>query len=562
MELKIFKLNRIKFDEMYKDTAAYLHDVYQQSGQVFSISSPFGQLLQVILNMGQLMFYYIEDSITELNINTATRKNSIYGIARLTGHNPSRAIAATGTVRVSFKESIDMYGNTVIIPNHSKIICQDNGLPYTLFLPTEDTRLNMQPRSFFIATVKQGEIEVSQTYTGTGEKLQSFNVIPSKGKEIDMHEVKVYVNSQEWRVYNSIYDMGYKVKGCVVKTGMTEGIDIFFGNGYYGEIPGNGEIISVEYLVTAGSEGNLSNSNQNKWTFESLGYDIIGNEVPLADGVEITTETNISFGTDGEPLQLTKLIAPHMSRNFVLANPVNYEYFLEKFNYFSYIDAFTTFDDNDPADDNVVYLFLVPDINKRKRAYENYFTVPQSNFLLKEDEKTRIYEIIEQSGQKILTAVNMIIDPVVKRYAVNITLVVFENYSTDLIKEQIVSKLSEYFLQNQRRDRIPKSDLIAIIENIDGVDSVNLWFVSEENEQIKVNNNNAADVGIDEFGDITVKRNELPLIRGGWYDRYGIFIADGVDHQRTSSVNIAIEKITPATYNTNKHQSNMKKLKK
>jgi hypothetical protein len=144
--------------------------------------------------------------------------------------------AATGTIKVSFKEAVEMYGNTLIIPNYSKLICKDNDLSYTIFLPRDDARLNMQPRAFFIATIKQGEMETSQGFTGTGEKLQSFNVIPSKGKEIDMHEIKVYVNSQEWKVYNSIYDMGYKVKGCVVKTGMTEGIDIFFGNGYYGEI--------------------------------------------------------------------------------------------------------------------------------------------------------------------------------------------------------------------------------------------------------------------------------------------------------------------------------------
>jgi len=453
-----------------------------------------------------------------------------------------------------------MYGNTLIIPNYTTVKCKDNGLPYVLLLPAEDIRLTMQPRSYFIANIKQGEIE-AQKFTGTGSKMQSFNVMPRKGKEIDMHEVKVYVNSEEWKKFDSLYDMSYQTKGCLVKTSLTEGIDIFFGNGYAGAIPGSGAEIRVEYLATAGEEGNISQSNAQTWTFEDSGYDILGNEVTLDECVKVATETNISFGSASEPLYLTQLIAPHMSRNFVLANPVNYEYFLEKFNYFSYIDAYTTFNDDDPADDNVIYLFLVPDINKRKRENENYFTVPQANFLLQEDEKEKIYNVIEQSGQKIITAVNTIIEPEIKRYALNVSLVVFENFSKDLITEQITNKLSEYFLTNQRRDRIPKSDIIAIIENIEGVDSVNVWFVSEANEQAKSNDENSDEIGIDEFGDIIIKRNELALIRGGWKDRNGIFIYDGINSEKPSCVNVLIEKITPKTYNSTKQQANMKNLK-
>lgn len=561
MDLKIFNLNRIRFDEMYKDVMQFMSDEYQQSGQVFSVASPYGQLLQVILNMGRMMFYYIEDSITELNISTATRKNSIYGIARMTGHNPSRAIAATGTVKISFKEPIDMYGDSLIIPNYTTITCEDNGLPYVIFLPAEDARLVMKPRSFIYANIKQGEME-AQKYTGTGDKLQSITVLPQKGKNIDMHEVKVYVNTEEWKLYDSLYDMPYQSKGCIVKTGLTEGIDIFFGNGYYGKIPGYGEEIQVEYLVTAGDEGNLEKSDDNKWKLDSECYDVLGNEVDAATGVNITTETNISFGSPSEPLFLTKLIAPHQSRNFVLANTVNYEYFLEKFNYFSYIDAYTTFHDDDPTDDRVVYLFLVPDINKRKRDSENYFTVPQQNFILSPDEKTKIYEIIEQSGQKVLNVVNKVIDPDIKRYALNISLIYFENFSKDLIREQIINKMSDYFLSNQRRDRIPKSDLIAIIENIDGVDSVNVWFVSEENEEAKANNPDAEDIGIDEFGDIIIERTSLALIRGGWSDRNKIFINDGYDPERPSCINIMFDKVTKKTYNADKQQANLKSIKK
>lgn len=568
MDLKIFKLNRIAFYEMYSDAKEYLKHAYEQDDQVFSMASPFGQLLSVILDIAQLMFYYIEDSITELNIGTATREATIKGIARTTGHNPVRSLAATGAVRITYSQDVDMYGSTLIIPNGTRITCEENNLMYVLDLPSEDIRIEMQPRSYVLANIKQGIIEKSITYTGTGDPLQSFNVISPNGREIDMQDVHVFVNNKEWKVYDSLYDIPKDGEGCLVKTSLTSGIDVFFGNGYYGKIPEYGDMVNLEFLTTLGSGGNVTNYEGCTFRFADPCYDLQGNEIDVAQALSITAETPISFGTDAEPIYLTKLLAPRMSRSFVLANAEHYIYFLEKFNYFSYIDAFTTFDnftEEDEADDNVVYLMLVPDINKRKGQNDNYFTVKQSAFGLTKEEENKIYDIIEKSGQKVLNVVNKILQPTIRRYAMNISIRIFEGYSEDLIRSQIVSKISEYLLNNQRRDRLPKSDIIAIVEGIDGVDSVNVWFISEDYEDY-VKGNHAKGKSLkerfDDFGDIVLQKDELALIRGGWYDRKGTFIYDTVDKEKPCSCNIIIEDVIEPTYNNSKHQMNMKNMKR
>jgi hypothetical protein len=560
--MEMFKYSRIRFTELYQDSVKYLQATYEQASQLFTNASPFGQLLNVILNLGKMIMYYIEDSITELNINTATRSNSIYGLARLAGHNPMRGMAANGNIKISYNgENVDMYGNTVIIPNFTKILCQENSLPYIMIMPNDELRVTLTPRSFAIAKIYQGEIE-AQKSTGTGRKLQSFSFTQKRGRYIDNYNVKVYVNGTQWSIYDSILDIPYQSNGCVVKTGLTNGIDLFFGNGYKGNIPGLGAEIRIEYLTSAGYEGNIRMTDNTTWKFTDVGYDILGNEVQISDIFDIKTESNISFGVNPEPLYMTKLLTPMVSRNFVLANPTNYIYFLEKLNYFSYIDAFTTFDDNDITDDNVIYLFLVPDINKRIKSNENYFTVPQENFKLKDDEKNNIYSLIEESGQKIVTTVVSVLDPKFKRYIINIVLVTFEGFNKDSIRQEIETKMSEYFLKNRRRDKIPKSDLIAIVENIQGVDSVNLWFTGEDNEDLKKNDPTAQDIGLDEFGDIILKRDELVLIRGGWSDRNDVYINDNLDPNKASCININFAKVTPKTYNSNVHDSVMKKIKK
>lgn len=559
---EIFKTTRLKFNEMYQDSISFIEKSYGSVGKYFTNASPFGQLLQVTINQARLIFYYIEDSITELNIFTATRNSSVRGLAKLVGHNVSRPIAASGDIKLTYNgKPINIYGNTVIIPNHTELKNGVNGLKYTVFLPSDSVTLELAARNYIDLKVKQGTMEV-QTFTGTGEPLQSFNAAARGGKNIDHHEVTVFVNNQKYKTYESLWDIPRNGNGCLVKTSQGTGIDIFFGNTYNGAIPENGAEIRVEYLVTQGAEGNINTTDTDmQWEFIDSGFDLTGQEIDLNDIIKVSISKLISFGTNYEPLFLTRIIAPKTSRSFVLANPENYIIFLEKFNYFSIIDAFNTFDDEYLDDDNVIYLFLIPDVNKRISGNDNYFTIDKSYFTLTKEEKDKIYLLIEESGQKMITAVNTIIDPIITKYVLNISLIVFEGYSRAFIKQQIISKMSEYFISFRRRDRVPKSDLIRIIEYVEGVDSVNLWFSSEANEANKKNDPDADQIGLDEFGDIIIGRGELPLIRGGWEDRNGIFYEDSTNDEKPSSINIAIKKVVPKNYNSEAHRINVENIR-
>ena len=42
----------------------------------------------------------------------------------------------------------------------------------------------------------------------------------------------------------------------------------------------------------------------------------------------------------------------------------------------------------------------------------------------------------------MVTAVNTIVDPIIKKYVLNIALVIFEGNSKDYIKQQIIEKMS------------------------------------------------------------------------------------------------------------------------
>jgi hypothetical protein len=561
--MEIFKANRITFSQLYSDVRDYLTSTFQQTGQVFSPASAYGQILSVVLDMGKLIFYYIEDSITELNIYTASRDVSIKSLARIAGHNPTRAISANGTVILSYSgEKVDMYGNTVIIPNYTRMINDGTGLPYLIVLNTEETRLELVAKKSIEVKVFQGEIE-SQQVTGTGLPLQSYSINAKRGYQIDNGFINVYVNNEKWKIYDSIYDIPYEAKGVIIKTGINGGLDMYFGNTYFGSIPSLGSTIRIEYLTNAGNAGNIFDNSQPKFSFSDDGYDLAGDTVDLNTALNVRVGLSINFGADSEPVYLTRILAPKTSRAYVLANADNYVYFLEKFNMFSVIDAFSSFDDNDFTDDNVVYLFLIPDVNKRKPSNADYFNIPINLFLLSTEEKTKIYNLIEESGQKILNTIVKIVDPIVKRYVVNISVRTYEGYSKDVIRQTIVSKCSDYFLKNRRRDKIPKSDLVGIVESVEGVDSVNVWFVCEENEVFKKNrkNANAASKGLDEYGDVLIGRGEYAIFRGGWTDRTGFQYYDSTDASKPGSINVVFGKDSENTLNMELHRINIDAIK-
>ena len=66
--------SKIGFSELVNQTQEYLVQTYNRARSIFTPASPFGQILQVLQNLTQLIFYYIEDALVEMNIYTAFKE--------------------------------------------------------------------------------------------------------------------------------------------------------------------------------------------------------------------------------------------------------------------------------------------------------------------------------------------------------------------------------------------------------------------------------------------------------------------------------------------------------
>jgi hypothetical protein len=594
---------RIQGNEIFADSREYLNRLYGNVGSVFTPASPYGQLLRVVSNIGMLILLYLEDVATANNFITASNIEDIYGIAQLAGHDPYRGVAAKGEVKFKFKpgKESSFEGPHITINDGTLLRCLNNNLPYTMKLATGEIRIKKGEVDFTSAVIVQGEYK-SQKLQGSGKSMQTFNVnIPST---IDHDDIKVFVNGKLWKKYNSIYDMaGNNVEGALVRTGLSGGIDLIFGNGYFGKVPEFGAIIEVIYLENAGSGGIIDTGSASiVFKFEDSGFDFRGDEVDLSETFILQCTTPPRLGADPENTDFTKYIAPLASKSFALVSPDNYEYFLARYNTFSYIDAYNTANDEYLDDDNVTYLFILPDVNRKITSDIDYFTLPENEFTLDSIEKKAIRAAINESGQQGTTSEVTIVDPTVRRYALNIVLRYFDGYDIDVLRNNIRTKLSEYFLSVKRRDKIPKSDIVAMIEAVEGIDSVNVFFVSEQNEaairngyyikstskvspttpflqegeggkkryvffnkeviDTKVNLLPGEDprLGLDEFGDISISDQELPIIRGGWSDRNDTYYNEFPVNGQPSSLSIYFKEKIKSTLNTRIQSENKKKL--
>jgi hypothetical protein len=547
--LRLFTNLRIRVRDILGESIQFLQDKFKQSRSVFTAASPFGQLLIVVENLSQLIFYYIEDAITELNINEASRVSSIYSLATLSGHNPSRAIGATGQIRMIRKPNINPPASKVILNNLFRVRCENNGLVYAIELVQEDVRLALTgAETTAIFNIRQGQIE-SQTFTAKGQAFESYQLGAPNNFYIDNFMVNVYINGEQWTKYESLLDIPRNAKGFIAKTGITNGLDIYFGNGSFGKIPTTGSTIVVEYLTTDGSAGNVKvdDPKQVIFSFVDTGFSPIGEEITMPDYFTISTVSPPNFGVDPEDPVLTRLIAPRASKSFALVNLDNYEILLQKLQMFSTIKVFLDQDaTGNILDSRMINLFLVPDVSQMFNNGTDYFNLATANFKLTAFQKNELLKYIEKSGTKMISSDLKIVDPKITRYILNVSIIAFDDITTDIIKSDIADAIGNYFIKLKRQDRVPKSDLIRVIEELSGVDSVNINIVGEANEKaLTLNPSSTALVGLDEFNDIVIGLDEFPVIRGGWKDSRGNQYSEGLSDTSLGALNIQIKAQIP-----------------
>lgn len=607
-ELKFLSTLRTSANQIKTDARTYIARVYKRANTLFTEASPFAQIISVMAELGELIMFYIEDSLVEQNIYTAQQPESIYGLSRLTGHDATRGFAATGEVEFRWKVGADLgkiAGTGLNIDARSELKCELNGLIYTLLTSQEKFRLEKANKYSVKCSIVQGKFE-KQTFTGTGESMQSYNIQTSS--LTDHSKVSVSVNGEKWTKHDSMYDLLNNEKAYILKTGISGGLDVYFGTGNFGAIPQTGSSIEIEYIKHAGFQGNLDDAQDILFKWDAEGDDSNGDSFDLNEYLELTVTSSPKMGADRESTDFTKLMAPLASKSYVLATPDNYEYFLSRYGMFSYVDAYNTTEDQYLDDDNVIYIFAIPDARRKLLATQDYFSIPMNEMFFDQNEYDKMSQVIQDSGQQMVTTEVVFVKPQIRKYSMDINIRYFEGYTKQEIFVNVRKAVSDYMLNITRRDKLPKSDIVYILEKIDGIDAVNVRFISETEETARrlgyyesktvtvipqepvvleeigngkqkyiffkqveevktVNVDETTAIpytvaGLDEWGDIIMEKEEVAVFRGGWQDRDGDDIIDDALMNAEAALSVNFDAVAvPRTIYTRVQAGNRKALK-
>jgi len=272
--------------------------------------------------------------------------------------------------------------------------------------------------------------------------------------------------------------------------------------------------------------------------------DGFGTSLDVTNSFDILIHTDINFGADNESTIFTRNLLPISSNNFILALPQQYAFAIKKLGVFSHVNAYQ-------GKDETIFIVATPNITLFKNRNADYFTVDTEAFILDNYEISKIDAYLKTSGNIQLTRKYKIDSPELSYYIMNVFVQFFDDVIEENVNDEIRSKVSDYFLDFKRMDRVPKKDLINSLSEIYGIDSVDISFISKKNEDYhrafiqKDTNRRNADLatakdltiekafldynpnevrGLDPIlGDIVFEAKEIPIIRGGWKDRNGIF---------------------------------------
>jgi len=603
---KFFDYIEVTYDKLSTQLEKWAKDTYHKSNKVFSHSSPTGMIMHIQKILFSNNMVYLRNSLKQLDLSSTENDRFVKNTARISGHNPSRPISATGTIRLKLKSGVNpnnkIGGGKIIINNRTLMKNITNNLYYTMMIGESIKNIysiNTYTELYF--TIKQGKYE-EQFYTGDGKRNMSISVVIGNNQNIENFDYNVYYNGIPLKIVDSLYDMLPNEYACYTRTGFDGGLDIYFGTENFGFVPLIGSEIKVSYLLSEGMSGNILNNYVNDFRFEDDVHDYNGNVLNMGELFDIFIHNDITFGVNGETVKYMKSVIPYVSRNFVLASPEQFIYHLKKLNMFSKVNAFNLLDENnfsnnkyierfitdtfgDDVDvdfisdkmvkyfptiyDNQIYLYLIPKIKNYFVDDYNYFNIPFDVFYLDDNEKQKVMSYLKTMGIISITSNVIIIQPKISLYVINIYIRRYKTDIKDNIKNTVISIVSDYFIDNQRFDRIVKSDIIRTIKNnVPSIDSVNIEFVSKKNEDyhregkktLESNHNVLEDeiniiksnkvykkkqydpsiiIGIDPVqGDIVVGKDELPVLRGGWVDRNEIYYNNIPVHNAMSSINI------------------------
>ena len=533
--MKILDTLSMVFERYMTQVKSYMQENVPNFSRIGN-SSVIGQLINVIGASVNNVMIYLQDAFAEQNKYTAQRKKSIYGLAAQTGFNASLGYAAGMNFRMTYMPN-NVNDLTYILKNKTKVLCTQNGLTYNIILPQENviftTAKDMSSKQIYAV---EGTFE-TQEFISTGGQLYSINVVFNG--DCDISYTEVYVNDELWTRRESLYDMAADGKEYVIHTSLNKGFDIIFGNDNFGRSLKVDDKITVNYLTHNGELGNIDYSLPVSIVFSDPIVDASGNEIDADEvfNIEIA-ERPANNGTYSDKTDFVKEMIGYNSRAMVLADEKNYKLYLNRISFVGWNHTWSE------EGSLVVNSIILKNYKTQMENGDEYFNLKEKDFILSDEQKKSIQTSIKNSGTQLAGTVLNIFDPKLVKYAVYVYIKMNDvSYDKTLIQDTIHKLIGQFMGDINSDTIIAKSDIVHLLKsNIENIDSVDIYFLSERNEKAIIDGKYTIEnyiynpktklydtksttysvvgdpgLGLDAHGNIFVESMfQFPVLMGGW----------------------------------------------
>lgn len=504
--------------------------------RILSKANIFNLTLDLSQDYANMMMVYIENSLVESNILTAQNESSVRGLATMPGHNATRPISSRGVLRCTLKQGLQLITPKLILSN-VVVVCESNKLQYTGKIVGDIQEVSTSVAAFDIEVI-EGRIKTAKVVSD-GSKL--FTVELDDTDAIENYDISVTVDNEQFDKYDSLYDMGAMTKGFYMKNGFGNQVDIVLGDGIHGVLPREGATIIVTYRLTNGEAGNLQNNAQT-WSFNSGIYNAAGEEIDIAEYIDVKIQSGFQLGSNGENIELTRNLAGYNSRSLVFAKPENIQAYLSRLSILSKIDVWTE------NDDNVYNMLLLPNVMTKFKRYSDYLYADTSEFALTAGVKTDIKQMLDASRRQATSSEIVMHDPIFRRYAIFVYIDAVIN-DKDALRIAIEDKVSAVMIAQtfaetsiDKQIMVSKSAIVDAIYDMPEIKNLSTDIISEQNENARINGyfdykvtemigsvqqtrterrtipaTTNPNIGFTDLGDMkTLERKEVPILRGGF----------------------------------------------
>ena len=257
--------------------------------------------------------------INESFLDSATVRENVVSLARNIGYVPYSRNSATATVSFTvnvepndfLQDNTPVYTPTVTL--QAGLVCTGSvkGTSYVFSIPENVTVPVVNGvATFSNISIKEGTF-LTKRFTVNASLDQRFILDNSF---IDSSTIRVYVKGSsdsglgiKYSLVDNIFEVNSTSQVFLIQEVQDEKYQLLFGDGFFGQKLENGAIITTNYIITSGKDGN----GVETFSFAGSLRDADDNNV-ISQTITVTTNQKSQNGSDIESIDSVRYFAPRL----------------------------------------------------------------------------------------------------------------------------------------------------------------------------------------------------------------------------------------------------------